>query len=44
MNVLNAEGRFDAHSTVPTDSEICAVDNAVRYFNDVLKKYDNSIS
>ena len=44
MNILNNEGRFDAHSKEPEDSEIGAVDNAVRYMDDAIKKYEEAMS
>lgn len=44
MNVLNAEGRFDAHATVPNDSEIGAVDNAIRYLKEAINNYNESMS
>lgn len=44
MNVLNNEGRFDAHSKEPEDSEIGAVDNAVRYLDDAIRKYEEAMS
>ena len=44
MNILNEEGRFDAHAKVPDDSEIAAVENAVRYLNKGIKKYDEAMN
>lgn len=44
MNILNCEGRFDAHAKEPDDCEMSAVDNAVRYINNGLKKYDETMA
>ena len=38
-NVLNAEGRFDAHATIPNDDEMNAVINAIKYMNNGLNQY-----
>ncbi len=43
MNVLNSEGRFDAHATIPTEEEINVVDNAARYLKKCIDKYKSSI-
>lgn len=43
LGVLNSEGRFDAHATVPTESEITAVDNASQYLREALERYENSL-
>ena len=42
-NLLNKEGRFDAHATVPDNDEINAVDNAVRYIARGIEKYRRSL-
>ena len=44
MGVLNKEGRFDAHATVPDDDEINTVDNAAKYVKKCIEKYKASIS
>ena len=43
MNVLNAEGRFDAHATPPTVDEINAVDHAAQYLHRAITKFNESI-
>ena len=43
MTVLNKEGRFDAHATVPEDFEINAIDNASNYLRICIEKYKESI-
>lgn len=43
MNVLNAEGRFDAHASTPDEDEITAVDNSSSYLRKAIEKYENSI-
>lgn len=40
MAVLNTEGRFDAHATVPDDAEIAAVDAAVSYLQKALEQFE----
>ena len=43
MNILNSEGRFDAHATIPDENEINAVDSAIKYLKNSIEKYtDNS--
>lgn len=44
MNVLNAEGRFDAHASVPDDDEIAAVDNSATYLMKAIQKYEDMFS
>lgn len=44
MQVLNNEGRFDAHASSPDDSEIDAVDHAVSYFVKCIEKYKKEIN
>lgn len=43
MNLLNSEGRFDAHATVPSDEEIVVVENAARYIRKGIDKYKTSL-
>ena len=43
MTVLNGEGRFDAHATIPEEEEINAIDNAAKYLRKCLDKYRASI-
>ena len=43
MTVLNSEGRFDAHATVPAEEEINTIDNAAKYLKKCLDKYKASI-
>ena len=43
MNVLNAEGRFDAHETIPDENEISAVDYSASYLRKALEKYEASL-
>lgn len=43
MNILNDEGRFDAHGKIPEDSEMAAVDNAVRYLDSGINKYNETM-
>ena len=42
-NVLNAEGRFDAHATVPSDDEMNAVNNAIKYMTNGVTKYKQGL-
>ena len=44
MNILNNEGRSDAHAKIPDDGEISAVDNAVRFIEGGLVKYEREMS
>ena len=39
MTLLNNEGRYDAHATVPDDDEINTIDNAASYLRKCLLKY-----
>lgn len=43
MTILNSEGRFDAHATIPTEEEINAVDNSAKYLLRCIEKYKKSI-
>lgn len=43
MTVLNNEGRFDAHATVPEDEEINTIDNAAQYLRKCIMKYRESL-
>ena len=43
MNVLNGEGRFDAHATIPAEDELNTIDNAAKYLRKSLDKYWASI-
>ena len=43
MTILNNEGRFDAHATVPTEEEINSIDNSANYLKHCIKKYKSSI-
>lgn len=43
MAVLNSEGRFDAHATVPNEYEIQTIDNASNYLRKGIEKYRKSI-
>ncbi len=38
-NILNCEGRFDAHATIPDEDEINTVSNTIKYFNKAIEKY-----
>lgn len=42
-NVLNAEGRFDAHATEPSDDEMNAVNNAIKYMTSGVAKYKQGL-
>ena len=42
-NVLNSEGRFDAHATIPDEDEINTVGNSIRYFKKGIEKYKKSL-
>ena len=42
-NVLNAEGRFDAHATEPSDDEMNAVNNAIKYMTIGVAKYKQGL-
>jgi len=42
-NVLNSEGRFDAHATIPDEDEINTVGNSTRYFKKGIEKYKKSL-
>ncbi len=42
MNILNTEGRFDAHATIPDESEIAAVDNAIHYLQKSIQRYKDA--
>ena len=42
-NLLNNEGRFDAHATVPDEDEINAVSNAIKHINRGIEKYKDSL-
>jgi len=44
MNLLNSEGRFDAHATVPEGAEIHAIDNATSYVKKAIDKYYDSLN
>lgn len=41
MQILNNEGRYDAHAKIPEQAEMNAVENATRYVKDGLNKYFN---
>lgn len=43
MNVLNAEGRFDAHASIPDTAEITAVDNSASFLRKAIEKYERSL-
>ena len=42
MNILNTEGRFDAHATIPDEIEIAAVDNAIHYLQKSIQRYKDA--
>ena len=42
MTVLNVEGRFDAHGTIPDDDEINTIDNASKYLQKCIEQYKKS--
>lgn len=42
--VLNAEGRFDAHATIPEEDEINTVSNSIKYFSKSIEKYTKSLA
>lgn len=42
MSVLNKEGRFDAHATVPTQDEMNAISNALDYIEKCIENYENA--
>ena len=44
MKILNKEGRFDAHATIPNDADMKGIDNAVSKIRDGLEKYNQIIS
>lgn len=44
MNILNNEGRFDAHAKEPEEYEINAAENAVRYLENAIDKYEEAMS
>ena len=37
--ILNNEGRYDAHAKIPEKEELDAVENATRYIRNGIKKY-----
>ena len=43
MAILNAEGRFDAHATIPSEDELNTIDNSAKYLRNCLDKYKASI-
>lgn len=43
MTILNAEGRFDAHASVPDSHEINAVDSSSEYLRNAIEKYEKSL-
>ena len=43
MTLLNNEGRFDAHATVPDDDEINTIDSAASYLRKSIAKYKESL-
>lgn len=43
MTILNGEGRFDAHATIPAEEEINTIDNSAKYLKNCLDKYKASI-
>lgn len=44
MTILNNEGRFDAHATVPEEDEINTIDNAAKYLQRCIDNYKESIA
>ena len=44
MDILNHEGRFDAHATVPDDDEITLIDAALRTIEKGVSKYKATLS
>ena len=44
MNVLNMEGRFDAHASIPESDEITAVDNSASYLRKAIEKYEAGLN
>lgn len=44
MDLLNNEGRFDAHATVPDDDEINLINAALNTVHKGLEKYKETIT
>lgn len=44
MNILNHEGRFDAHATVPDDDEIIIINAALRTIEKGITKFKDAFS
>lgn len=42
-NLLNSEGRFDAHATIPDSDEINTVDYAIKFIRKGIDKYKKSL-
>ncbi len=42
MSVLNKEGRFDAHATIPTQDDMNAISNALDYIEKCIENYENA--
>lgn len=43
MQIVNDEGRFDAHATVPTEDDINSVQHAIKYLKGAIEKYQNTL-
>jgi hypothetical protein len=41
MNVINKEGRFDAHATIPDENEITLVNGAIQKIKEGIDKFNN---
>ena len=39
MDVLNAEGRFDAHASIPDEADMGVIDSSIKYLDKGITKY-----
>ncbi len=42
MNILNHEGRFDAHATIPSDNEMVLIEGALNTIGEGIQKYNEN--